>query len=233
MTEPSALLPALERPISAVSRETRPPSHRDDREALELQEIQTREDNELDYSSPSASSGDEYRVTTRRTISRVTTQRSHHDRTGLWSRICRLWTHNVTLTVPRKSNRDHYALERTFLAYIRTSVVIAMQGVVIAQLFRLQRAPSDEDRLRFYQVGIPLAVSCHGVAVLVALIGAFRFWRQQNAISLGKIHAGGWELNSVGILLFAIILVTLVISVAIIVEIDNAQATLLSRILRR
>lgn len=95
-------------------------------------------------------------------------------------------------------------MERTFLAYIRTSVVIAMQGVVIAQLFRLQRAPSDEDRLRFYQVGIPLAVSCHGVAVLVALIGAFRFWRQQNAISLGKIHAGGWELNSVGILLFAV-----------------------------
>ncbi|KAJ6011654.1 hypothetical protein N7451_003066 [Penicillium sp. IBT 35674x] len=234
MTESSAPLPALERPISAVLRETRPPSppHRDDREALELQEIQTREDNELDYSSPSASSGDEYRVTTRRTISRVTAQRSHH-RTGLWSRICRLWTHNVTLTVPRKSNRDHYALERTFLAYIRTSVVIAMQGVVIAQLFRLQRAPSDEDRLRFYQVGIPLAVSCHGVAVLVALIGAFRFWRQQNAISLGKIHAGGWELNSVGILLFAIILVTLVISVAIIVEIDNAQTTLLSRILRR
>ena len=125
-----------------------------------------------------------------------------------------------------------------------------MQGVVIAQLFRLQRAPSDEDRLRFYQVGIPLAVSCHGVAVLVALIGAFRFWRQQSAVSLGKVHAGGWELNSVGILLFAvcyipgclgetpvdlvqIILATLVISVAIIVEIDNAHTTLLSRILRR
>ncbi|KAJ6093595.1 hypothetical protein N7486_008884 [Penicillium sp. IBT 16267x] len=233
MTELSAL-PALERPISTVLRETPPHErHRDHREALELHEIQTREDNELDYSSPSASSGDEYRVTTRRTISRVTTQRAHHDRTGLWSRICRLWTHNVTLTVPRKSNRDHLALERTFLAYIRTSVVIAMQGVVIAQLFRLQRAPSDQDRLRFYQVGIPLAVSCHGVAVLVALIGAFRFWRQQNAISLGKIHAGGWELNSVGILLFAIILVTLIISVAIMVEIDNAQPALLSRILRR
>lgn len=79
-----------------------------------------------------------------------------------------------------------------------------MQGVVIAQLFRLQRAPSEEDRLRFYQVGIPLSVTCHCVAVLVALIGAYRFWRQQAAISLGKVHAGGWELNSVGILLFAV-----------------------------
>jgi len=96
------------------------------------------------------------------------------------------------------------ALERTFLAYIRTSLVIAMQGVLIAQLFRLQRSPTSEDRLRFYEVGIPLSVTCHGVAVLVALIGAYRFWKQQSAISRGKIHAGGWELNSVGTLLFAV-----------------------------
>ncbi|KAJ5761246.1 hypothetical protein N7520_008402 [Penicillium odoratum] len=206
MTDPSAALPALEQPVSAVVRESRPPSphEQEDREALELQEIQTGEDDELEYSSPSASSGDEYRVTTRRTVSRATNPSSRHHRTGLWSRICRFWTHHVTLTVPHKNNRDHYALERTFLAYIRTSVVIAMQGVVIAQLFRLQRSSSSEDRLKFYQVGIPLAVACHSVAVIVALIGAYRFWRQQTAISKGKVHAGGWELNSVGILLFAV-----------------------------
>lgn len=141
------------------------------------------------------------------------------------------------------------ALERTFLAYIRTSVVIAMQGVLIAQLFRLQKASSSVDRLRFYQVGIPLSVACHCVAVLVATIGAYRFWRQQGAISKGKVHAGGWELNWVGILLFAvsqcqrelpkfmsltapqIILVTLIISVAIIVEIETTPTTLIQRIL--
>jgi uncharacterized membrane protein YidH (DUF202 family) len=96
------------------------------------------------------------------------------------------------------------ALERTFLAYVRTSVVIAMLGVLIAQLFRLQGSPTPEDRLRFYEVGIPLSVTCHCVALLVALIGAYRFWRQQSAISRGKVHAGGWELNWVGILLFAV-----------------------------
>lgn len=97
-------------------------------------------------------------------------------------------------------NIIYIALERTFLAYIRTSVVIAMQGVVIAQLFRLQESPTDGDRLRFYQVGIPLSVTCYCVAIVVALIGAYRFWRQQNAIARGKVHAGGWELNFVGIL---------------------------------
>lgn len=76
-----------------------------------------------------------------------------------------------------------------------------MQGVVISQLFRLQPA---EDRLKFYIAGIPLAVTCHCVAILVALIGAYRFWRQQSAISLGKVHAGGWELNAVGFLLGAV-----------------------------
>jgi hypothetical protein len=76
-----------------------------------------------------------------------------------------------------------------------------MQGVLISQLFRLQRPTTPQDRLRFYDVGIPLAVACHCVAVIVALIGAYRFWRQQSAMSLGKVHAGGWELNWVGILL--------------------------------
>lgn len=76
-----------------------------------------------------------------------------------------------------------------------------MQGVLIAQLFRLQRPTTPQPRLRFYDVGIPLAVTCYGVAALVALIGAYRFWRQQSAISVGKIQAGGWELSSVGILL--------------------------------
>lgn len=224
-----------ERPASAVLRATRPPSphdwenDRDDREALELREIQTQEDHELDYSDPSASSGEEYRITRR--PSRASVRRPRVERTGAWHNICRFWTHQITLTVPQKSNRDHFALERTFLAYIRTSVVIAMQGVLIAQLFRLQRSPTSEDRLRFYEVGIPLSVTCHCVAVLVALIGAYRFWRQQSAISRGKVHAGGWELNWVGILLFAVILATLVISVAIIVEIETSPATLIQHIL--
>lgn len=92
------------------------------------------------------------------------------------------------------------ALERTFLAYIRTSVMIAMQGVLIAQLFRLQRVPETRANLGFYEVGVPLSVSCHGVAVLVALLGAYRFWKQQTAVSKGKVFAGGWEINIIAAL---------------------------------
>lgn len=79
-----------------------------------------------------------------------------------------------------------------------------MQGVLIAQLFRLQQPNTKVHGLSFHAVGIPLSVACHFVAVLVTLIGAFRFWRQQNAISRGKVHAGGWDMNFVGIFLFIV-----------------------------
>lgn len=79
--------------------------------------------------------------------------------------------------------------------------MLAMQGVLIAQLFRLQRLPATSgSKLGFYEVGIPLATSCHGLAAVVSFIGAYRFWKQQHAVSKGKVYAGGWELNIVGLL---------------------------------
>lgn len=80
--------------------------------------------------------------------------------------------------------------------------MLAMQGAIIAQLFRLQRIPveSRDSKLGFYEVGVPLSATCHGIAIVVALIGAYRFWKQQNAVSLGKVYSGGWELNFIGLL---------------------------------
>lgn len=78
-----------------------------------------------------------------------------------------------------------------------------MQGVTIAQLFRLQRDSSrSSSRVGFYDVGIPLSSTYHGVSILVALLGAYRFWKQQGAMIWGnKIYSGGWELNCVGMLI--------------------------------
>ncbi|KAA8648434.1 DUF202 domain-containing protein [Aspergillus tanneri] len=169
------------------------------REALELHEIETHEDR---TSSASISSG-EYRVSTHRTGSSASqrTVQSRAPRKGFAGRIERFWTRNVVLTVPQKSNRDHFALERTFLAYIRTSVILAMQGVLVAQLFRLQHLLSPNTNLGYYKVGVPLSVACHCVAIVVALMGAHRFWKQQNAIALGTVYSGGWELNCIGVLI--------------------------------
>ncbi|KAL4744121.1 hypothetical protein BDV11DRAFT_201534 [Aspergillus similis] len=171
-----------------------------DPDNLELHEIETQQD---DDSGVSISSG-EYRITTRRTVSRTTTSQTQRPRReGLLGRIQRFWTRHVVLTVAQKKNRDYFALERTFLAYIRTSVILAMQGVLIAQLFRLQSAGSSKG-LGYHEVGVPLSVTCHCAAILTAILGAHRFWKQQSAIALGTIYAGGWELNCIGFLTTAV-----------------------------
>ncbi|CAG7920668.1 unnamed protein product [Penicillium olsonii] len=231
MTERESGYQSLSEPPNALLTYTRNSDLCDYREALELHEIQTHEDNQLDLSDPSASSGEEYVV--HRTPSRTSraSRSSSVQRKGIWGQVCRFWTSHVILTVPQKSNRDHFALERTFLAYIRTSTVIAMQGVLVAQLFRLQRPAGPVNRLSFHEVGVPLSVACHCVAVIVAFIGAFRFWKQQNAMARGKIYSGGWELNSVGAFLFLIIVATLVLTVIILIQIDLAPKALIARIL--
>jgi hypothetical protein len=107
MPESSELPVDPEPPANTFVRNHRSPTPT---EALELQEIQTREDDEqLNYSSASASSGEEYRVTTR-TASRSSVRRPRPERKGAWKKVCSFWTHNVTLTVPRKSNRDHLGM---------------------------------------------------------------------------------------------------------------------------
>jgi hypothetical protein len=105
-----------ERPTSAVLRNGQPrddASDSDPREALELQEIQTHDDNELNDSTPSNSSDDEFRVVTRRTTSRALAARAdarqrRQARKGMWGKLTQFWTHHVTLTVPHQSNRDYF-----------------------------------------------------------------------------------------------------------------------------
>ncbi|KAL6229114.1 hypothetical protein BDW75DRAFT_235448 [Aspergillus navahoensis] len=169
-----------------------------DSDNLELHEIETQQDGD---SGGSISSG-EYRITTQRTVSRTSTSHTPR-REGVLGRMQRFWTRHVVLTVAQKKNRDYFALERTFLAYIRTSVVLAMQGVLIAQLFRLQSANSSNG-LGYHEVGVPLSVTCHCAAILTTVLGAHRFWKQQSAIALGTIYAGGWELNCIGFLTTAV-----------------------------
>jgi hypothetical protein len=62
-------------------------------------------------------------------------------------------------------------------------------------MFRLRDAQLSY--FGFQSVGIPLAVACHSCAIVVALAGVHRFWKQQTALARGKIYAGGWELNGI------------------------------------
>ncbi|RMX77742.1 hypothetical protein D0869_09637 [Hortaea werneckii] len=104
-----------------------------------------------------------------------------------------LWRHHIRLSVPHADCRDHLANERTYLGYLRTSLALSMVGVVISQLYRLQHSPSLNPVYGYYVLGNPIACIFHASALVVILVGAVRFSRQQSAMSIGKVHAGGWE----------------------------------------
>lgn len=96
------------------------------------------------------------------------------------------------------------AVERTYLGYLRTSLALSMLGVIIAQLFRLQNTDSSLPTNGFFVTGIPVASTCILGAILVLLVGAYRCWRQQNAILRGKVYAGGWETMVTGIVVLIV-----------------------------
>jgi len=96
------------------------------------------------------------------------------------------------------------ALERTFLGYLRTSLALSFVAVIIAQLFRLQHVETPDKIIGYHELGIPLASVCIVASMVVLLLGAVRFWRQQNAILRGKVHAGGWEINAIGVIVFLV-----------------------------
>jgi uncharacterized membrane protein YidH (DUF202 family) len=114
---------------------------------------------------------------------------------------------------------DHTsALERTFLGYLRTSLILVMTGILTAQLFHLQHSSTPNPHFGFYKVGKPLAATFICMAIVVVLIGAIRFWRLQRALVRGKAMAGGWEVGLVMVLMGLLLLGTFGVVVGVDIE---------------
>lgn len=126
------------------------------------------------------------------------------------------WRHHVVAAVPHEKCRDHFALERTYLGYFRTALALAFLGVFIAQLFRLQHSQNPDPVFGFFVLGIPLSCTCTVAAIVVNLLGTYRFWRQQNAMLRGKILGGGWELHAT----FAVVLLTVFVIFVLVLAVD-------------
>ncbi|KAF2235006.1 hypothetical protein EV356DRAFT_500928 [Viridothelium virens] len=74
-----------------------------------------------------------------------------------------------------------------------------MLGIIVAQLFRLQHSLDPSRTFGYFVLGKPLAAILECVAMITALIGAHRFWRQQTAMRRGTCWAGGWEIVALGV----------------------------------
>lgn len=108
------------------------------------------------------------------------------------------WLKNISVLVGPRHCRNHLANERTFLSWLRTSLALSMIGVFTTQLFILQAGHLPHMNLSFFVLGVPLGSLCQAAALINIIIGAYRFWRLQNAMLKGQACAGGWELFLVG-----------------------------------
>jgi len=101
--------------------------------------------------------------------------------------------------------RDHLASERTFLAYVRTSLAIASAGVALVQLFTISSSSGSEASALAKKYARPLgSVSvCLGIAVL--LIGILRYFTVQQALTRGKFPVARLMIGGIALTLLAIV----------------------------
>ncbi|MCJ1390533.1 hypothetical protein MMC18_003393 [Xylographa bjoerkii] len=121
--------------------------------------------------------------------------------------------------------RDHLALERTFLAWLRTSLAFASIGIAITQLFRLNTTISQGEgltpvpvapgKLRLRQVGKPLGATFLGIAILVLVVGGRRYFESQYWIIRGKFPASRGSVCLITFVAAALIVTSLVVVVTV------------------
>ncbi|KAL8717746.1 MAG: hypothetical protein Q9225_005043 [Loekoesia sp. 1 TL-2023] len=125
------------------------------------------------------------------------------------------WSNNVSLIIThsltRDQNhnndpRDYLALERTFLAHMRTANALVLFGVVLVQLFRLNYVDP--------KAGLVLGALTAGGGAVVVLAGGHRYFQQQKKLSRGKATAGGAGIWIGGIVIMCISVAVFVVVLA-------------------
>ncbi|CAJ0548560.1 Ff.00g021730.m01.CDS01 [Fusarium sp. VM40] len=123
------------------------------------------------------------------------------------TRLGRFWQDYVSCEVDLSASRDHLANERTFLGYLRTSVMMSMVGTMVAQLFTLHHEGYHVHGFGYFVTGKPLALTCYAFSIGTILLGAVRTWRHQQIMMRGKALVGGFEIHLLGIFSMLLILV--------------------------
>ncbi|TVY47125.1 hypothetical protein LOCC1_G005711 [Lachnellula occidentalis] len=141
--------------------------------------------------------------------------------------------------------RDHLALERTFLAWLRTSLAFASIGIAITQLyvmyilyfwcliaymcrtlltltlpyprFRLNVTAdgTGETYSRLRQMGKPLGATFLGISILMLGVGFHRYFESQHWIIRGKFPASRGSIALVAMITFALMITSLVVVIVV------------------
>ncbi|KUJ22465.1 uncharacterized protein LY89DRAFT_664282 [Mollisia scopiformis] len=115
--------------------------------------------------------------------------------------------------------RDHLALERTFLAWLRTSLAFASIGIAITQLFRLNTTAAsnggDDPYKHLRQMGKPLGATFLAISIVMLGVGFHRYFESQYWIIRGKFPASRGSVALVAAITFALSVTSLVIVIVV------------------
>jgi len=109
------------------------------------------------------------------------------ERKPIWDKLGK-FNPQMTLKNTGSVARDHLALERTWLAWTRTSLYIASTGVALVQLFALSaqsatNGSGDPIASQLMAVAKPLGAATIAFAFLVLMFGSARYFQVQYALT--------------------------------------------------
>jgi uncharacterized membrane protein YidH (DUF202 family) len=109
--------------------------------------------------------------------------------------------------------------ERTFLAWLRTSLAFASIGIAITQLFRLNTASAgtggSDPYQHLRQMGKPLGATFLAISIVMLLVGFHRYFESQHWIIRGKFPASRGSIALVAFITFALMITSLVVVVVV------------------
>jgi len=113
--------------------------------------------------------------------------------------------------------RDHLASERTFLAYVRTSLAVASAGVALVQLFTVASSSSKTVTAYSQAIGLGVARPLGAITVffglVVLVIGVTRYFTVQAALTRGNFPVA--RVTIAGVALFLCTLVAVVFGILV------------------
>jgi uncharacterized membrane protein YidH (DUF202 family) len=112
--------------------------------------------------------------------------------------------------------------ERTFLAWLRTSLAFASIGIAVTQLFRLNTSlvdadggQADEGMLSLRRLGKPLGAAFLAISILILFLGYRRYIQSQQWVLKGKFPASRGTIIVVSFVAFAVMAASLVLVIVV------------------
>lgn len=110
-------------------------------------------------------------------------------------------------------------VERTFLAWLRTSLAFASIGIAVTQLFRLNTSLNEgkpnKNTETLRHMGKPLGATFLGISILILFLGYRRYFQAQHWVMQGKFPASRGTVTIVAFVAFAIMVASLVVVIVI------------------